>query len=728
MKTAAVLDTLDEAPRVLQDLVDVQGDLPSVTHAEQEVSTAELAQIMTAHYATRSIRAAAGLSRASDKAEGSPVYSRGWYRTQVRERQVSSIDTAAEVLARTEMGEVVTDLLAAADILSGRHKDPAVALMISGLVKTPKDAQRIRHEASTWAAAFLDTTDTAHRITRIEDFVYSQNHLDFELMRSTDRKGSKSSDELRGNVFANTIEMFKAVYAADPDGTSHADFPRVLRRVVQTNSLKLGAEEQPLFAAELFRAVQEEPRSVQDRFSSTVSQYGRTHVLTAQATDALIANVLPRIRSNDPSVSPVSPSADTWAFGIGEFGLGDFVCHSYSREATPANLNELLMVLREIPTSSYARLEQNRHDGLRLVGKFGSVDIQDLIHDERPGVHALVSGMVDYYTTHNPTQIKAAIRDNVAIGDYFYGTSPDTAFMDLNAYDEQAVTGEFHGKRAAPERVIDVLRRLAVNTEPVPEDPPKVSDVNLHLMLEHVTDSDERSVRQAVSRLTNYLNGRIESMIEDGVVGIEPSFVEALAWTERRQYHVLQAMTYEDQMGLAKQDWFRQILRFHELTHAPRYDKTEFNEFMQSLNSLNDIAAARAISTRASLQARDLMSRYETTGQSRWVNAVGSGDVTHELMAMLSRKPAVTAIGRRLLAQERRDLALYNTLAKPPSTKTQVPKEEPRQETPLVGTAVSDLSAAYPTSQTRASWHRRLTSVLSTRPGTREHGPDMPPR
>jgi hypothetical protein len=507
----------------------------------------------------------------------------------------------------------------------------------------PEDAECVRADAETWAETFLQDTDRETQAERIQDFIEIQQRL--SGLRVSPRP--HYSEALRHDVFESMLEVYGTVY--QHQGSADAELLKQHKREALSNALTTRDASQALYLDGIFRAAAREDPVLGRQFYWIAESYGGNHPLDSTSTDALIANVLPRMRKGDPQVRVLQEEKNVFGMGRGDFGLGDFVCHSYTSEVAPANLNELLMALREIPTSNYARLEQNRLDGRRLAATFGG--LRDFIHDERPGVHDVISGMVSHYDTGDPTALKHAL-DRTEQGQLKYLAADRGRILDLRNYGKSIDDSFLEEQARGIEDVITILRRLQGNTVVVDEAPPSVSDVNLHAMLEHVAEADGYSKKQAVNRLTKYVNGKIEGMIAGGVVGVDPSFVEALAWTERKQYGILQHMSYEDQVGLAKQGWFREVLRFHELTHASNYDGKEFNAFMRSLDGLNDIAAARAIATRTMLQVRDLADRYNAEGKQEWVDAIWSGNVTHELIGLLNRKPAVTAIGRRLLAEE----------------------------------------------------------------------------
>src|SRR3989338_8293383 len=85
-------------------------------------------------------------------------------------------------------------------------------------------------------------------------------------------------------------------------------------------------------------------------------------------------------------------------------GIGDFISACYAYKIAPNDLNNLLLALREVPTTDIARFEQNRLDGLTLASTFDA--LRDFIHDQRPNVHAVLTAIVDYYDTGDKSALE----------------------------------------------------------------------------------------------------------------------------------------------------------------------------------------------------------------------------------------------------------------------------------------------------------------------------------
>ncbi len=93
-----------------------------------------------------------------------------------------------------------------------------------------------------------------------------------------------------------------------------------------------------------------------------IRSYGRLHPLTEQSTVGFENKLLPAIDKQDPQVEVLQKPSNVWGMKRGDFGIADFTVHSYAVDVNPKNINELLMALREVPTSNVAKLEQNRKE------------------------------------------------------------------------------------------------------------------------------------------------------------------------------------------------------------------------------------------------------------------------------------------------------------------------------------------------------------------------------
>lgn len=135
-------------------------------------------------------------------------------------------------------------------------------------------------------------------------------------------------------------------------------------------------------------------------------------------------------------------------------------------------------------------------------------------------------------------------------------------------------------------------------------------------------------------------------------VGIEPNYIQTLAWVDRKVFEQLQSLTYEDQTGAYKQDWFISILQFQELTSSPKdFDKDEFDNFIQQLKgSSSSEQAYKLIGMRILLNINTLARKYKHEGIED-VGALWSGNTSHELIGLINPRSAETEQGRKRIKE-----------------------------------------------------------------------------
>ncbi|MBP7857763.1 hypothetical protein KA016_01725 [Candidatus Saccharibacteria bacterium] len=411
---------------------------------------------------------------------------------------------------------------------------------------------------------------------------------------------------------------------------------------------------------------------VREKAIDAAQAYMFNHRLDKESADAYINTVLPRMVENDLALLAVLEShgsSDIRAKGYGRilrYRPEDFVLGALVSPVEPIKIRELMDALKDIPTSDRHRIEQNRLDALRIPGPAGD-ELHQLVHDDKPGAHEAISAVAHYGRTGDFDEFKAqidrlrqihggkyrtnwqALFDGVIDGETFVFSSirPGRAVVARSRPDAIATEG-VTGREESLQTILDRLER---NTLSISDDPPSVSDERLAALLDELRDSAQN--RSALGETTKYINDSLQEMMEARKVGLEPSFVEAVAWLERRQFDYLKAITFEDQIGLHKTSLFGEILRTHELTHNRLFAKEELDGFMDGLSKLTDRDAAKAVFDRIMKQIGDIGEEYVSHGRKDWADGLWSGNVTHELIGLTDERHAETAVGRRVQAQRK---------------------------------------------------------------------------
>lgn len=377
-------------------------------------------------------------------------------------------------------------------------------------------------------------------------------------------------------------------------------------------------------------------------FTESVARYSGDHGLTDEKLIGLREKLLPAIKNRDPQLQLLYISSNCWAMNKGEFGVGDFLVHCYATPVTPKNVHMLTAALKEIPTTDEHKFQTNREDVLKI-----DMSLRELVHDERPYVHELLSAMVDFYNNGN----RKRLADVLAKGrQYEKGQYPmqfdnlDKVVFDRDFYENIQLTGP---SISVPR--IEFLRRLAKNTEAIEETPPHTSDQKLNERMEALANMPPSQRKEALESALDHINNQLEQMVENKEIGIEPNTVIAISWLERRAFKILQGLTYEEQQLTYKQTWFESILKFNELANSTRdFDKDEFTQFMQIVKTSPSAQTAyKLISLRVLTGLKALADVYKSRGKGIFVGSLWSGNVAHELIGLTDPRPASTPYGRR---------------------------------------------------------------------------------
>ncbi len=293
---------------------------------------------------------------------------------------------------------------------------------------------------------------------------------------------------------------------------------------------------------------------------------------------------------------------------------------------------------------------------MALAGTFGA--FRDFVHDQRPLVREVVQAMIKYNETHDKGELPTLLPKTEG---YLAPAERQALIYDLANYDKEVKTlvdGE-----QKQEKVIDILKRLEENTKMVEEAPPATSDAELNKALAEVANGENLVPAEALRLAMDIVNGKLEKMMQEKEVGIEPNMILAIAWLERQGYEMLKGLIYEDQQGAYKKPWLQSILKFQELTaSAQPFNAEEFGKFITKLSRTKELKEAyKSVMNRTLRQVSDLASSYSKTTKPHISGALWSGNIAHELTALGDLKPATTAYGERHKKEQEVPLHLRNT-------------------------------------------------------------------
>lgn len=374
------------------------------------------------------------------------------------------------------------------------------------------------------------------------------------------------------------------------------------------------------------------------------ARYAQNHKFSETNVIGFEKKIALALESGDEQVKPLVKPNNSWGMKKDDFGIADFVCHAYCQKVTPENLNDLMMITREVPTTDFARFEQNRKDALLLRSPFQA--LRDFIHDQRPGVHEVLVAMVDYYESGDDSKLKELLPK--AEG---YLSAPDRTAHILNKDNYERII--------ETESAIDILKRLVKNTEPVVMEAPVTSDLDINEKIAKLLKSKKEKEfipDDDLEQLLGSTNQKLIDWIKKGEIGIEPNMVLALSLIERQGFEKLQAMSFENQNEVHKKFWFKELLKFQELTASPSsdFDEADFENFLATLSKVEargfdsaGIVACKLIGERVMNNLYKLAAKYRKEGKTERVGALWSGNVAHELIGMIDLRKADSVYGKR---------------------------------------------------------------------------------
>lgn len=381
-------------------------------------------------------------------------------------------------------------------------------------------------------------------------------------------------------------------------------------------------------------------------FSDAINRYTNHLGLTHEQALLFRDHLYPAISAQDPNVHILNNPSNSWAMRRGEYSIGEYTCHLYSAEASPQLINELMVINSEIPTAFAHQFEQNRRDGSALLRIPGMGQLKEAIHDQRPLNHDVIQAMVNLYDG----KITEEALLEIARKHSYVGRSETFLEEAIKAenYDLPVEERTANGNREVA--AIDVLRRLAKNTSPIPDAPPNTPYDSLNTLLNEIgefTDSTEIN-EELLGKALAEANNILAVMYESKQVGINSKFIIALGYLSRASATLLRNMTFEKQVRAYRDEWFAEMVKFHDLTMNPKqYNSAETTEFIRKMQQEHTIGAYEMLGRKVAVDVGEIGRKYRHEGKERWSEMLWSGNLSHELLGLLDLKVPKTDEGRK---------------------------------------------------------------------------------
>ncbi len=194
------------------------------------------------------------------------------------------------------------------------------------------------------------------------------------------------------------------------------------------------------------------------------------------------------------------------------------------------------------------------------------------------------------------------------------------------------------------------MRRLAKNTSPIPDAPPNAPYDSLNTLLNEIgefTDSTEIN-EEILGKALAEANSILVTMYDSKQVGIDSKFVIALGYLNRASTTILRNLTFEKQVRAYRNDWFAEMVRFHDLTMNPKqFTPAETTEFIRKMQQEHTHGAYEMLGRKVAIDVGDIGRKYRQSGKERWSEMLWSGNLSHELLGLLDLREPTTDEGRK---------------------------------------------------------------------------------
>lgn len=354
---------------------------------------------------------------------------------------------------------------------------------------------------------------------------------------------------------------------------------------------------------------------------------------------------------------PLSPEAERYIYSNGvmpnrQASMMDFVLKSCQEPLTTPNINRALIHFRQVPTLARVSYLQAKADA-RAVQPYLGHAFRDFLHSgyTQFGEGGELGYVVDAALAFNETGNRAAL-DNALqqrrVKNFFSTQAKRDQLADRDAYKimlDDPITRGLQPVSAIVERIkgyVDLIPVLYSRA-------PLTSDPKLNKQLE--TMATQRIDRDVVNNTLEYMNTDLLARIQAGTYGIKPTLIEAMEWMDMKMGSFVYHYPYERQSLAYKEDWYKNVLKYQELTgSAYEFDSAEFEtriEEMRSFSSPRDASLYVMNMTRERQEKLRDMYQKEQVDYLNDIFVYVAGLVDIGLMIPITARHAETVQGER---------------------------------------------------------------------------------
>ena len=379
-----------------------------------------------------------------------------------------------------------------------------------------------------------------------------------------------------------------------------------------------------------------------------------------------IKNVVPVIKNGKNKI--LNSVGNIWGTDISDHGSSGFVFRCLTSRVTPYNITRLCRIAEQIPSSDENRFEQIRLDAIAVNDAFPR--LRSYIHNQQPQQHKLLKRMVLYYDAVKGLNPELDVSYRTAklqrIVNYIEANSPDYNISADDLFNIKKYDAQTRDSQSNQTTNIEVLRRLMNNTTPRTLESPQINDPYTKHLLEELMDIEFPFVRHDTYGLyLQKLNNHLERKMKAGSIGIQPKTINSILWSERRGFLLLQDMDAGYQLHAFKTPWFKEILRFYELTNSSQdTPNSDLNKFLASIKDSEMEEAYIKISHRISNEIVALTQRQKKDAMeySQYIGKLNISDSEKEKQQKKIKDSLDIKVGRNLSGYSLAN-ALFNCIS-----------------------------------------------------------------
>lgn len=386
-----------------------------------------------------------------------------------------------------------------------------------------------------------------------------------------------------------------------------------------------------------------------------ITRYVRNHGIDEKTVDGFKNIIFPLLEQKDSEVSAILYGSNAYGVVEGQYGIADYTEECLLSTYDPGDIDKLIRIYHEIPTSDYKKFEQNRKDALRLQDTI--IGGRDFIHDECVGVNEVLSAIKDYYDNRNSEDSEKYKQKLEELEKkYHFGVLPYA--LNFEKYEqpiEYMAEGSVADAGSPDERAIDILNRLVENTRPNLIQAPVTKYPELNNLMNGIVpliNEQTGEVRVDINEVGAAVTAINELILKNrDKQGIYPSTISAIAFLDKMSTYALRGVKSKEAKELVFDPDFKEIVRFSQLTSSVGYNENDFEKKYNQIlgkvgeaykeDEIDDSVVAegyRILSQNILQNMQSLGKKYASKSTTkRFSEAIWSGNLSDELIGLFQR-------------------------------------------------------------------------------------------